>query len=131
MPSFAMTVPYIRTSPIHIPRRDLVLAAADSLSLRVTVVDSDRACSQAIELTGGIGGPGAQFSVWADTHEPHCWDYGANRPACGQILWTGAGVLSDAPGVIPWNALIEDPNANFGPGGDGCSAGSPIPTSAS
>ena len=41
MSSFAMTVPIARTSPIHIPRRDLVLGRADSLYLRVTVVDSD------------------------------------------------------------------------------------------
>ena len=36
MPSFAMTVPYMRTSPLRIPRRDLVLGRADSLFLRVT-----------------------------------------------------------------------------------------------
>ena len=38
MPTFAMTVPYLRTSPVHIPRRDLVLGRADSVFLRVTVV---------------------------------------------------------------------------------------------
>ena len=32
MSSLAMTVPYMRTSPLHIPRRDLVLGRADSLS---------------------------------------------------------------------------------------------------
>jgi hypothetical protein len=103
MPSFAMTVPYMRTSPVHIPRRDLVLGRADSLFLRVTVVDSDSVCAQGIDLTGGIGGPVLQMLVWPDQHGRSSWDYGAHWhwPQCPQtVLWVGTGVISDALGAF-------------------------------
>ena len=99
MASIAMTVPYLRTSMLHIPRRDLVLAVADSLYLRVTVVDSDNPCAQALELTGGIGGPAAVFSVWADQQGWHD-DYGMMLPRCGQIVFCAAGTVSDAIGAF-------------------------------
>ena len=96
MASFAMTVPYMRTSPVHIPRHDLVLGSADSLLLRVTVVDADNVCAQALELTGGLGGPALQMLVWPDTYYRTSWDYGA-RPHCPPPpIWTGLGVISDA-----------------------------------
>ena len=87
MPSFAMTLPYMRTSPIHVPRRDLVLGRADSLYLRVTVVDSDNPCAQALEMSGGIGGPVLQMLVWPDHHYRNSWDYGRwNWAQCpGQV----------------------------------------------
>jgi hypothetical protein len=91
MPSFAMTVPYLRTTPIHIPRRDLVLAAADSLRLRVLIVEADTPTAPGIDVTGGIGGPAAQFAVWPDV-AGHYWDYGTAFPHCGRLLWSGDGV---------------------------------------
>ena len=100
MPSFAMTVPYMRTSPVHIPRRDLVLGHADSLFLRVTVVDSDTVCAQGIELTGGIGGPTLQMLVWPDTCYRASWDYDAPYTRPTSILWAGTGVVSDALGAF-------------------------------
>lgn len=113
MPSVSMTVPYMRTTLLHVPRRDLVLASADSLYLRITVVDSDRACAQAIELSGGIGGPGAQMAVWVDSHGQWCHDYGANPPARGYPLWTGTGLLGDALGsfdfVFPSGTMANWP----------------------
>jgi hypothetical protein len=95
----AMTVPYIRTSPLHIPRRDLVLAAADSLYLRVTVVDSDDPCAQALEITGGVGGPSTQFTVF-EVGPGYYDDYGWALPSCGRVLWNGIGVTSDALGAF-------------------------------
>ena len=91
MPSFAMTVPYLRTSPVHIPRRDLVLGRADSLFLRVTVVDSDSVCAQGIDLSGGLGGPVLQMLVWPDQHHRGAWDYGAywHWPQCPQTVLMG------------------------------------------
>ena len=103
MPSFAMTAPYMRTSPVHIPRRDLVLGRADSLFLRVTIVDSDNPCAQGIDLSGGIGGPALQMLVWPDQHFRAAWDYGANWqwPQCPRtVLWAGQGVISDALGAF-------------------------------
>ena len=100
MPSFAMTVPYMRTSPVHIPRRDLVLGRADSLFLRVTIVSDDSVCAQGIELSGGIGGPVLQMLVWPDTWYRSSWDYGA-VPQCPQsVLWSGLGAISDALGAF-------------------------------
>jgi hypothetical protein len=96
----AMTVPYMRTSPVHIPRRDLVLASADSLYLRVTVVDSDDPCSQALDLTGGIGGPTLAMIVWADVPGQYWHEYGMWHPVSGQVLWTGIGTISDAIGAF-------------------------------
>ena len=115
MPSFAMTVPYMRTSPLRIPRRDLVLGRADSLFLRVTVVDSDNPCAQAIDLTGGIGGPVLQMLVWPDHNGRNSWGRGGpwgygtgfDYGACWQwplyprsVLWVGTGVLSSALGAF-------------------------------
>jgi hypothetical protein len=100
MPSFAMTVPYMRTSPVHIPRRDLVLGRADSLFLRVTVVDSDSVCAQALDLSGGIGGPALQMLVWPDQHHRTSWDYGAMAQCPQTLLWAGTGVISDALGAF-------------------------------
>lgn len=103
MPSFAMTVPYMRTSPLHIPRRDFVLAAADSLFLRVTVVDSDNPCAQALDVTGGIGGPAAQFLVWSDAPGQFHDDYGTMLPVSGQVLANVAGVPGDALGSFDFS----------------------------
>ena len=103
MPSFAMTLPYMRTSPIHVPRRDLVLGRADSLFLRVTVVDSDNPSAQALELSGGIGGPVLQMLVWPDQHYRGAWDYGAywHWPQCPQtVLWVGTAIIADAAGGV-------------------------------
>ena len=100
MSSFAMTVPYMRTSPLHMPRRDLVLGGADSLFLRVTVVDSDNPSAQALEITAGLGTPAALFTVWPDAPGQYFWDYGYALPVNGQILWSGAGTVSDAIGAF-------------------------------
>ena len=103
-------VPYLRTSPIHIPRRDMVLGLADSLALAVQVVDRDSPDAVPLELTGGIGGPVLQMTVWADSYYRNSWgsggwgydyrnswDYGS-MPLWQQApVWTGLGVISDAP----------------------------------
>ena len=103
MSSFAMTLPYMRTSPIHVPRRDLVLGRADSLALSVSVVESDDPSAEPIDLSGGIGGPVLQMLVWPDQHYRGAWDYGAywHWPQCPQtVLWVGTGVLSPARGAF-------------------------------
>jgi hypothetical protein len=99
-PRFAMTMPWLRTSPVHVPRRDIVLGLADSLWLRVTVVESDRPEALPIELTGGIGGPTLQMLVWPDTCYRASWDYGAPWIGPRSVLWAGTGVISDALGAF-------------------------------
>lgn len=104
-----LILPYLRTSPIHIPRRDLVLSSADSLTLRVTIVESDDPSAQALFLTGGIGGPSARLLIWADGGERFRWDYGAPSLCRNNLLWASAGVIADAIGsfdiVIPAGAM--------------------------
>jgi hypothetical protein len=99
-PRFAMTTPWLRTSPVHVPRRDLVLGLADSLWLRVIVVESDQPDALPIELTGGIGGPTLQMLVWPGQCYRATWDYGAPWIGPQSVLWAGTGVISDAPGAF-------------------------------
>jgi hypothetical protein len=99
MTAQTLVLPYRRASPIHIPRRDLVLAASDSLALRVSIVETDDPDALALEMTGGLGGPSLQLIVWRDAPSFR-WDYGAPCVpyAVGDALWQGAGVISDAVG---------------------------------
>lgn len=89
MTTFAMTVPIIRRSPIRIPRRDLVASSGDNLSLRMTLVTSDRPDAAPVDLSGF--GPQVLLRVWAMAAN---WcDYG--RPNGGTVLMQGAGVVTD------------------------------------
>jgi hypothetical protein len=93
-------VPYQRNSPIRVPRRDLVIGAADSLLVRVTIVHSDDPSAPALELTGGINGPALRFIIWADwVGSGNGWtDYGRGSARRGDVLWSGVGVAADAVG---------------------------------
>jgi len=97
MTAQTIILPYMRSSPLHIPRRDLVLSAADSLALRVTIVESDDPSAQALELTGGIGGPTCMLLVYPDSASGR-WDYGAPRVSPGTVLWSALGTIADAIG---------------------------------
>ncbi len=93
-PQYTFIVPYRRTSPIQIPRRDLVLSATDSLALRVVIVESDNPDAEALELSGGIGGPACRLVIWRDG-PGDWWDYGAPATRAPEVLWSGVGVLAD------------------------------------
>jgi hypothetical protein len=88
----SFVVPYLRSSPIHIPRRDLVLAASDSVLLAVSIIESDDPAAEALVLTGGIGGPSLRMTVWHDTIG-YQRDYGLWLPAMGRVLWSGVGTI--------------------------------------
>jgi hypothetical protein len=108
-----LILPYLRASLVHIPRRDLVLSSADSLTLRVTVVESDDPSAQALYLTGGIGGPSVRLLIWSEGGG-RWWDYGAPT-FCHRrwMLWASAGVIADAAGSfdisIPVRAMARWP----------------------
>jgi len=111
--TLAITVPYNRP-PNHVPRRDFVLGAADSLWLQVSIVECDDPSAEALTLTGGIGGPGLRMAVWPVSDAPTSWDYGLPTPACGTLLWSGMGTISAAyPGtfdiVLPPGTLANWP----------------------
>jgi hypothetical protein len=59
----AFVVPYQRMSPIDIPRRDLVLAAPDSVLLSVSIIESDDPAAEALVITGGVGAPTLRMTV--------------------------------------------------------------------
>jgi hypothetical protein len=72
---YSIYLPYRRTSPVHIPRSDLVLSAADSLLLTVVVVESDHPSAQTIVLSGDADGPAMQLVLWDDSN--HCYGWGS------------------------------------------------------
>jgi hypothetical protein len=109
MTQFALTLPLDRVSPVRVPTRDMALGGTDSLTLTVTVVESDDPDAPPIELSGGIGGPTVSLFVWPACYGPGygwggCHDYGWGWPGGagiggvagpGTTLWTGVGTISD------------------------------------
>jgi len=103
-------LPYMRTSATRIPRRDLVMTGADSLTLRATIVEADHPAAQALVLTGGLGGPAARLVIHTDRAYPGFgWDYGRPCMGPGAVLWAGDGVISSAIGsfdfFVPFGAI--------------------------
>ena len=97
-PTYAITVPYLRTSPVRMPRRDIVLGGSDSFYLRVFVVESDDPSAPPLAITGGLGGPSMQMVVWPETYYRGWWDYSAGWWDYGALLyrppppiWAGQG----------------------------------------
>ena len=86
-------LPYRRTSPVHIPRSDLVLSSADSLLLTVVVVESDHPSAQTIVVSTNADGPAMQLVLWDDSNHRYGWggassygygaDYGWGLPVHG------------------------------------------------
>lgn len=112
MPQQQVFLPYLRGSPIHIPRRDLVVASSDSLTLLVTVVESDDPTAKRIDLTGGLGGPVARLCVWSlRGHGYAWWDYGAAWCDSSRLIGSADGTISATePGS--WDFFI--PAGNIG-----------------
>jgi hypothetical protein len=94
----SLTLPYQR-SPLHTPRRDLVLAASDSLTLRVTVVQSDNPDAAPLLLTGGLGGPALRMIVRRTTPGLHP-DYGHYAQHFGVLGVIDASVVTGTPGTF-------------------------------
>ena len=95
-------VPYLRTSPLYDARRDLVAHSAESLHLRVTVIERDDPNAQLLIVTGGRGGPAAKLTIFTD-YDPgcRCCDYG-RPPLRGATLWTGWGTPQVGLGSFDW-----------------------------
>ena len=105
----SITLPYRRTSPVHVPRSDLMLHAADSLLLTVVVVESDHPSAQAIVLHTDINGPAMQLVLWDAAEYGHSWgDYGR--------AWTPSGMLqsiSGYPGSAAGSWDFQIPTGTF------------------
>ena len=117
-------VPYLRASPVRVPRRDMVLGLVDSLALTVQVVDQDNPDGVPLAVSGGIGGYVLQMIVWPDGGRGWGWDYGCGvgwdwgRGAPVQrpwsVLWVGTGtVVTGTPGAFllafPTNTMSSWP----------------------
>ena len=92
-----LVLPYNRTSPVHIPRRDIVLGGADSLGLEVSIVECDNPSAPALVLTGGIGGPVLTMTVAPDRRAGSPYrDYGFGwyTLSSGSAIWSGTGTIS-------------------------------------
>lgn len=99
MTAQTLTVPYLRTSPVHIPRRDLVLSASDSLLLTVIVVQSDHPSAETLILTTDINGPTMQLVLWDDHDRPYAYgDYGRGYAWPGALLQSLTGTPGGAAG---------------------------------
>lgn len=91
MADFALTLPRTRRSMVAIPRRDLVLDLGDSLTLALSLVESDRPNAEPSD----IAGLGMRLRLIVVQDDGCCHDYG--RPLSGRVLWS---VLADiAPGM--------------------------------
>lgn len=96
-------VPYLRSTPNYIPRRDLVISAADSVSLSVLIVESDDPSASPLELTGGLGGPALRLYIWPDSPVYH-WDYGAPFVSPSSPIWSSLGTIDpDAAGTFDFS----------------------------
>jgi hypothetical protein len=100
MTALSFIVPYQRVSPLYLPRRDLVLDAADSLSLAVTVIETDAPDAALIDLATGPTFPTFTLQVWPDSAW-FLWDYGAaNTTSARLVLEEVEGEISSRPGTI-------------------------------
>src|SRR6476646_7542960 len=93
MTALSIAIPYQRVSPLYLPRLDLTLTAADSLSLAVTVIESDAPSAVLIDLTTGPTFPGLTFQVWQDSVDG-VRDYGGFQSQPGTVLTEVEGVIS-------------------------------------
>jgi len=88
----SITLPYRRTSPVHVPRSDLVLSSADSLLLQVIVVETDHPSAQTLILHTDANGPAMQLVLWDDADYGHAWgDY--------ERAFTPGALLQSIPGT--------------------------------
>ena len=110
MTTIALTLPLDRTSPLHIPTRDLVLGGTDSGTLLVSVVECDNPDALPIDLSGGLGGPTLSLFVWPDGYRGGCGGWGGWHGGGGWggychdygWGWHGGGVAG--PGTVLWSA---------------------------
>lgn len=106
----AITLPYLRTSPVHIPRRDLVLSASDSLLLNVAVVESDRPSAPSLILSTDVDGPSMQLVMWNESTSWDSW-YDYHRP--GSVFGTVFQSVSGVPGAALGSWDFHLPTGSF------------------
>ena len=129
MTAQTIVLPYLRSSPICIPRRDIALAGTDNLALQIVVVESDDPSASPVVI-GAPDGPTLNVKFWVGPWQRSwwTWDYGL-PPFCVPSLlcsidgiptvgfdgtWDVAvpiGTFQDYPAHIKWGVFM-----NFGTG---------------
>jgi hypothetical protein len=95
MTTIALTLPVARRSAIRIPRRDLALVSGDSLTLAITVVQSDRPGAAPLNLVLAYGR--VRLRVWRPIPPAFClYDYGFHGMRHAEAI--GATVTNGAAG---------------------------------
>jgi hypothetical protein len=96
----ALTLPWQNGSPLHTPRRDLVADASDSLSMSVTLVQSDNPAAPPADLVTGPTYPIFTLTI-TYARDRYGWDYGRAVPLIGSVLWSGTGTIdATLPGTV-------------------------------
>jgi hypothetical protein len=96
----SLVLPYLRTSPVHLARRDIVLSVSESLTLNAAVVYEDTPDAPAIDLTTDADGPATQLVIWSDyaARPSGWWDYGYPYSQFQTVLQSVSGTPGDAVG---------------------------------
>lgn len=93
MTILAMMLPLARISPLHTPRRDIVLAGGDGLRLQLTIIERDAPDAPVLNLSAI--GPRVRLLVGRSAGSGvGWWDYGWVRDS-GALLATATGVVVD------------------------------------
>ena len=87
----ALTLPLVRTSPLRVSRRDLVLGDGDDLRLDLAVVDTDAADAIPVDLSPV--GTTLQMLIW---HGSTWRDYGMPMLSGRRTLHTATATMIDA-----------------------------------
>jgi hypothetical protein len=100
----ALTLPLARSSPVRLSRRDIVVDAADDLTLQLAVVADDTPGAAATSLAAA--NTTVQLLLW---YSPVWWDYGMPYPSSRATLYTAAGTIAGGTGgtasvVLPRSA---------------------------
>jgi hypothetical protein len=114
MTTLALILPWERLTPLYMPRRDLAADILDSLSLTVTLVESDDPGASPADLVTGPTFPEFTLNIWRTQHGYRSWDYGGYLLNSGGLLWSGTGVIDGTtPGtvdfVLPQGTMIGWP----------------------
>src|SRR4029077_20783476 len=95
---------------VHVPRRDLMLSASDSLALNVAVVERDHPSAPALILTTDACGPSMQLVLWNERDGGNtCCDY--ERP--GAIYGTMLRSVIGRPGAAVGSWDFDLPTGTF------------------
>jgi hypothetical protein len=106
MTALSFALPYNRVSPLYLPRRDMVLDAADSLSLAVTITESDDPATGLIDLVTGPTFPEFTLSIWPESQQT-VWDYGGMAIPSRSLMVVEGIISAIYPGTVDFAIPVD------------------------